>query len=421
MVGTRAEDTLPATPSSVVATLPAAGTTIGRYTVLDKVGSGGMGVVYRAHDPSLDRDVAIKLVRPARMRGRAGVKHRARLLREARALAQLQHQNVIRVYDVGEYGEALFFAMEFVQGMDAAQWLKGERPPWSRIVGVYRAAGRGLSAAHTAGLVHRDFKPANIHVGDDHRVRVLDFGLARDAEDLRIDSESESPRPAGNGANGNDVTTAGVVVGTPAYMAPEQLSGEPADARSDQYSFCLSLWESLFGVLPFKGNDVRSLGFAKAEGDIQKPPADRAVPPALVALLVRGLSVSPQRRFASMPELLRELRGIAETATADAPPPGSNAGQAAGQSKDTTLLPWLACGVASVIAVALWISPPGTQTCHDDDTTTELTDAFRSHFAAGQPELARGVAGELAEHWRARGCPTRSWDWTLLSAPQVES
>jgi serine/threonine protein kinase len=228
----------------------ARGTQVGRYVLLDAVGSGGMGVVYAAYDPELDRKVAIKLLRFDRLGSEAGERDRLRLQREAQAIARLSHPNVVHVYDVGTFGDQVFVAMEFVAGRTLRQWAEEEPRPWREVVDRFALAGRGLAAAHAAGLIHRDFKPDNVLLGDDGRVRVVDFGLARPAGQQPA---PEGERTPSGGTLAHPLTEWGVVVGTPAYMAPEQLRGEASDERSDQLSFCVSLYETLYGERPFPG------------------------------------------------------------------------------------------------------------------------------------------------------------------------
>jgi eukaryotic-like serine/threonine-protein kinase len=275
------------------------GTCIGRYVVIGRIGQGGMGVVYRAYDPELDRPIALKLV-AATDEEAAGAK-RDRLLREAQALARLQHPNVIAVHDVGTFGAFVFIAMDFVEGKTLRAWLR-EKPRRRReILDAFAAAGEGLAAAHRAGLVHRDFKPDNVLVGNDGRVRVLDFGLARDAEsadghtsqprplvdsselDVTVDdrpaakAEATLPRaelpplatpapsslpppsgrsssaPSSGGVNrlATPLTRSDAVIGTPRFMAPEQGRAQKADARADQFSFCVALYHALYGAYPY--------------------------------------------------------------------------------------------------------------------------------------------------------------------------
>jgi serine/threonine protein kinase len=271
---------------------------IGRFTVLRKLGEGGMGVVYAAHDQELDRHVAIKLLRTdASDVGPA----RARLLREARAMAKLSHPNVITIYDVGTIDTRVFIAMELVEGTTLRRWLKARPRTWRGVVERFSEAGRGLAAAHAAGLIHRDFKPDNVLVGDDGRVRVLDFGLAR-----RVDlEEDEPPRPVVDSESSEDrLTVTGAIMGTPAYMAPEQWRGLVVDHRSDQFAFAVALWEGLFGERPFKGGGVHAIATHVLAGERVKPPEDRPVPTWLLRVLERALSTDPADRFGSIDELL---------------------------------------------------------------------------------------------------------------------
>jgi serine/threonine protein kinase len=226
------------------------GMEFGRYKIVHRIGSGGMGTVYLAFDPTLDRKVALKVLHEKV----ASVDTEQRLLREAQAMARLNHPNVVTVHDAGMEEGRPYVAMEYVEGCDLRTWLRKEKRGWTEIVDRFVTAGEGLAAAHAAGLVHRDFKPGNVMVGIDDRVRVTDFGLARAAEagdwetrgttpaSLEIpvaDAESSSPLET-------PLTQAGMVLGTPTYMAPEQALESRADHRSDQYAFCVSLYVALF-------------------------------------------------------------------------------------------------------------------------------------------------------------------------------
>jgi len=281
------------------------GATVGRYVVLDRIGSGGMGVVYAAYDPELDRRVAIKLLRPDRFSSEGG---RLRLLREAQALARLTHPNVVAVYDAGTFGERVFVAMELVEGETLREWLKAGPRSWREVLDRFLPAGRGLAAAHAAGLVHRDFKPENVLLGRDGRVRVVDFGLAKALADA-----AEEPAAAGvaaedsGGALVTPLTEWGVALGTPAYMAPEQLRGTAADARSDQFSFCVALYEALYGERPFAGDGRGEIGEAVLRGEVKEAPAGTKVPGWLRAVVLRGLKVGPEERYPAMDDLLRDL------------------------------------------------------------------------------------------------------------------
>jgi eukaryotic-like serine/threonine-protein kinase len=269
------------------------GTSIGRHRVVGVLGSGAMGVVLAAHDPQLDRRVALKL-----LRGETDAASRARLVREAQAMARLVHPSVVTVYDVGatEGGE-VYLAMELVDGGTLRTWLDAERRTWRDVVGVFAAAGRGLAAAHAAGIVHRDFKPDNVLIGSDGRVRVTDFGLARAGGPVGADEPTLLDL---------DLTATGFFVGTPAYMSPEQFAALACDERSDQFSFCVALFEALWGRRPFPGDTARELANAVARGAMVDIPASD-VPAHVRRAVVRGLAAAPDLRWPSMETLLAEL------------------------------------------------------------------------------------------------------------------
>ncbi len=293
---------------------------IGRFNVLHKLGEGGMGVVYAAHDQDLDRHVAIKLLRTTD--GDLGPA-RARLLREARAMAKLSHPNVITIYDVGTVDDRIFIAMELVKGTTLRRWLAAKPRTWRGVVERFSEAGRGLAAAHGAGLIHRDFKPDNVLVGDDGRVRVVDFGLAR-----RVDLEDTEPTPPSPDLaveTTDRLTLTGAVMGTPAYMAPEQWRGLTVDHRTDQFAFAVALWEALFGVRPFGSGTVHVIVTHVLAGEIASPPEDRPVPTWLRRVLERALSTEPDDRFWSMDELLFVLSRLNRDADDLALPPAETA------------------------------------------------------------------------------------------------
>ncbi|HVE87979.1 MAG TPA: serine/threonine-protein kinase, partial [Myxococcales bacterium] len=217
----------------------APGTRVGRYVVLGAVGSGGMGRVYAAHDPELNRKVALKL---ARRSGPGAEQWRARFLREAHAMASLSHPNVLPIHDVGTHEDSVFLAMELVEGPSLREWLSSPaRPPWRQVARVFADAGRGLAAAHAIHLVHRDFKPANVLLGRDGRARVMDFGLVRALGSAELASPPESPVPAQPAPLSLALTRADTVMGTVGYMAPEQQRARAVDARADQFSFAVAV------------------------------------------------------------------------------------------------------------------------------------------------------------------------------------
>jgi eukaryotic-like serine/threonine-protein kinase len=290
------------------------GGTIGRYLVLSPVGTGAMGVVLAAYDPELDRKIALKLLKP---RGSALRRARERLQREAQALAKLGHPNVVAVYDVGVHDEQLFIAMEFVEGQTLGAWMAaapavstgggvGTSPkappparPWREVLEVFVQAGRGLAAAHDAGLVHRDFKPDNVMLSRDGRVRVMDFGLAR------VDDDASDSRRTTDVVG--SLTQTGALLGTPAYMPLEQFGGGLVDARSDQFSFCVALHEALYGERPFVGETIGELMGGLLEGAVRVPTRGAAVPGWVRVVVLRGLATKPEDRFPSMPALLSAL------------------------------------------------------------------------------------------------------------------
>jgi len=282
---------------------------LGRYVVLDVLGQGAMGVVLRAYDRELDRPVALKVLHQGLVE-----RHAQRLRREAQALAKLSHPNVVQVYEVGEVEGQTFVAMELVKGRTLREWMEQQpRPDWRECVRVFMQVGAGLAAAHERGLIHRDFKPGNAIVDEKGRPRVLDFGLARlggEADDepstitrTRPDVHEGVPLEA-------SLTDTGAVLGTPAYMPPEQMDGGQVDARSDQFSFCVSLYEALHGKRPFEGHTMEALMVAVRAGKIRSAPKPTSVPEPLRKLLLRGLSTDPAERWPSMEALLERLQGL---------------------------------------------------------------------------------------------------------------
>ena len=274
---------------------------LGRYVVLYRLGAGGMGVVYAAYDPNLDRKVALKLLRKASSDPSKRKRGQDRLMAEARALARLSHPNVIAVHDVAVLDGRIVVAMEFVDGETLTTRLAREPMPWKAVVRMLVQAGRGLAAAHGAGLVHRDFKPDNVMLGRDGRVLVMDFGLAREFEpgdsNSLWESGSSGPKPAARTR----------LAGTPAYMAPEQHRGLPVDDRTDQFSFCVTLYEALYGHRPFQAEGAQAALALIDQGDVPPPPNHVKVPHRIRALVLRGLAADPDERFSSMQSLLDAL------------------------------------------------------------------------------------------------------------------
>ncbi|QSQ27567.1 tetratricopeptide repeat protein [Pyxidicoccus parkwayensis] len=274
------------------------GTLLGRYVVLERLGAGGMGVVHAAYDPELDRRVALKLIRFDAVGTAKREEAQARLLREAQATARVVHPNVITIHDVGRFGEHVFLAMELVDGTTLREHIRRQQGPrdWHALLELFLQAGRGLAAAHAQGLVHRDFKPDNVLVGRDGRVRITDFGLARIVEGIDSTREPGAEPLPGVRRDGPPLHS-DWVLGTPAYMSPEQKRGETPDARSDQYSYCVALHEALYGKRPVAGDVANGV----------RPPRDARVPAWVHRTLLQGLASSPEHRHASMDALLRQL------------------------------------------------------------------------------------------------------------------
>ncbi len=308
--------------------LLARGSVVGRYLVLERLGAGGMAVVYRAYDPELARRVALKVQHAPEA---VDVEElRARMLREAQSMARLAHPNVVPIFDVGPFQDGIFLAMELVDGGTLAQWLRTHGGSWRTVLPLLKQAGEGLAAAHRAGVVHRDFKPGNVMVGADGRARVTDFGLARELSGTATDSAMlaigvQTPR------SDEVLTQEGTFMGTPAYMAPEQLELQPADDRSDQFSFCVAAWEALYGQRPFNGPNVLALRNAMNEAP---KGATGDVPAPLRRALERGLAVRREDRFPSMAALLEALE-----------PPGPRAP-----------LKWVAAAGAVTLAGIAWLA-----------------------------------------------------------------
>ena len=276
-----------------------------RYRLLEPLGAGGMGVVYAAFDTKLSRKVAVKRLRETGV-GTPAEKRRGRFLREAQLLASLSHPNVLTVHDVGGADRELYVVMELVDGASVSGWLVATRPRWRAILDVFLQAGRGLVAAHALGIVHRDIKPDNILVAKNGRVLVGDFGLAGLAGNL---TPAGDATPENAAAAPSSLTQTGTVLGTPAYMSPEQHDGKPGDALSDQFSFAVSLYESLHGRRPFAGRTASEIATATRSG--QLAPGGDGVPHALDRVLSTALQPDPGRRFASMEDLLRALERAA--------------------------------------------------------------------------------------------------------------
>ena len=377
------------------------GTQIGRFITVDQLGAGAMGEVVLAYDPDLHRRVAVKVLRAGLMAsgGQSAVQ---RMLREARAMAKVSHPNVITVFEVDQMdtGQS-FIAMEYVDGGTLRTWAKTSRP-WREVVDVYRAAGAGLAAAHAEGLVHRDFKPDNVLIGKDRRVRVTDFGLVgalgedeETAKDDLLSSRSALSRTGKVASPDVTLTRTGSMLGTPAYMAPED--AKRLDAKSDQFSFCVALYEALHGERPYAGDSLLELRSNVCTGKRSPIPSGVDIPRWLSEAIDRGLEVDPDARWPDMPALLRALhhqpgrrpRQIAYGLAAL----GITGGALAVATSGTTPAPPF-CDDGSDETNAVW----------NDDRVNALEAAFTradSANAAAALEAVEATASKFVEAWQA--------------------
>lgn len=280
---------------------------VGRYALLRKVGEGGMGVVYAAYDEQLDRKVALKLLRAEPGSVERQALARARLAREAQAMAKVAHPNVAPIFDVGEHDGKIFVAMEFVAGETLADWVRARSiDDWHEVLAMFVQAGKGLAAAHRAGIVHRDFKPDNVMVGADGRARVLDFGLARShggGEEV-FDADAIAPKDR---ALSKHLTHAHTMLGTPSYMAPEQFRGRAVDPKCDQFAFAVSIYKSIYRASPFAGDELLELMNNVLAGALRPPPASSGVPRWIERVVARGLATDPDARWESLDRMIEEI------------------------------------------------------------------------------------------------------------------
>ena len=349
-----------------------AGPMIGRYHLERELGAGGMGVVHVAFDPDLERRVALKV-----LRGATGEDAAKRLQREARAMARLSHPNVVTVHEVGTAHGRDYVAMELIDGESLAEWLRANEHPPHEIIQAFLAAGRGLAAAHAAGIVHRDFKPHNVLRSHAGRICVTDFGLAREANV----TEAKVPSSSGDHSSLSGLTISGSVLGTPAYMAPEQWDGGEVTPATDQFGYCVALWEALAGERPYRGLTAAELRKQVAEGPQALDASN--IPRRVRAILRRGLDPDPSKRWRSMDELLQRL--------------------ARAERK-----PWMvfaAVGAALIAAAVLVLVLGGKQSTSGcaqpglDPDTVWSEGAVAAVVAAGQGPAAKLLAADHAQ-WK---------------------
>ncbi len=353
---------------------PGPASAIGRFEIVRKLGEGGMGAVYLATDPSLGRRVAIKVLH--RDGGGDTEAARRRLLREAQGTAQLSHEHVVVVHEVGTHDEQVYLAMEYVAGTTLKGWQAGRG--WREILAMYRRAGQGLQAAHDAGLVHRDFKPDNVLVGDDGRVRVTDFGLVAAIDEAALNLSHETAVLRSDLDLAVSMTRTGTVMGTPRYMAPEQHLGEPVDARADQFAFCVALYEAWYRQPPFAGQRYDVMVSHVLASELVRPPSTSDVPTALRDAVLRGLSRQREDRYPSMRDLLAAL-AIPEASAAR--PPAS----------PRPRWPWLAGGLA-VVAIGAVLVGHGRHRPSQAEGATTADQADVDKAFASPSERSNGSA-----------------------------
>lgn len=366
---------------------------LGRYVLLEELGRGGMGIVHAAYDERLGRKVAIKIVRD---RDEIGRRDQARLLREAQAMAQLTHPNIVTVFDVGTSDQGIFLAMEYVPGVTLEDYLE-DAPPARRIIRTFIEAGQGLIAAHEQGIIHRDFKPANVLIGRDGRIKVADFGLA--ALDDSSDSSTGSSAGTAEALNEN-MTQPGARIGTPAYMAPEQHQGKGATGLSDQFSFCVSLWEGLYGQHPFPAPTQFSRAERVTAGKIDPPKNPGRAPDAIRRLLEKGMSPHPDDRHRSMKELVHLLQHTLSLGLGDDLPDAAPAPQGS-DDKSTILLRYRLLEphpASALLHVALdqltgtflaiqWAGATTNGVMSASTTETQLSDQYRALDGVRHPNI----------------------------------
>jgi serine/threonine protein kinase/tetratricopeptide (TPR) repeat protein len=312
-------DARPALGANGCVEILARGSTVGRYLVLERIGAGAMGVVYAAYDPELDRKIALKLLRPQQTEGDQ-TRRQARLIREAKAVAKVSHPNVVSIFDVGVHDGHVFMAMEHLAGGTLRNWVATKKPTWREIIKMYNEVGHGLAAAHGEGLIHRDFKPDNVLLDKNGVPKVVDFGLVRlvaagaaltgsgpTDRDTAVAKAPLTPELHEAAGSPGALTRTGAVTGTPAYMAPEQFHAHAVDARTDQFAFCVALYEALHGERPFAGGNVIALADSVIHGRLRSSPKNSQIPSWVRACIVQGLKTNPLQRHAGFKELLASL------------------------------------------------------------------------------------------------------------------
>ena len=325
-----------------------AGDAVGPYQILAFIGRGGFGEVYQALDPRLERKVAVKVLRPELAEDFERLR---RFEQETRAVARLNHPNIVHVFDTGVHDGMPYLAMEWIDGPSLRALMGGKPVPWRRATELAVQIAAGLGAAHDAAIVHRDLKPENVLIGQDGRVRIVDFGLAKRFQQVSFDSQAltlASLEPS--------VSEAGALVGTLAYMAPEQLDGRTVDGRADLFALGVILWEMITGSAPFAGETTVDLMHAILREDLPDLPAALALPPLLERVLRRCLEKDPAGRFRSARDLGFSLEATLGPAAPAVPAPGARRRSRRILGAAAALV--LAAGAGAALGLLLRPAPP---------------------------------------------------------------
>jgi tetratricopeptide (TPR) repeat protein len=391
---------------------------VGRYRIVEHLGTGGGGSVYRAHDPQLSRDIALKVLHRRHGLHVDDDEYSRRLLREAKTLAKLSHPNVVAAYDVGSFEGSLFVAMELVQGESLREWLLREKPDRQRVLRVLIAIGRGLIAAHAAGVMHRDIKPANVMVSPEGGVRIVDFGLARA---LRSNTEVANPRVehasdpiAFSVSPSNEATETAQLSGTPGYIAPEILRGESViDAQVDQYSYAVTAFQALTGQKPYPGNTLQEYWDALMRDE--RTPWPRSIPRRIRRVIERGLASRHEERYPNMRALVEALEKASEPNRIPAAVAALGLGTALIVATTLTVKErsqWAACRVDAASFAGIWdgerrarveqalLSTGRFNASEAFGLFAERVDAFQRDWLSMKQEacLATYVRDEQSEH-----------------------
>lgn len=329
----------------------------GRYRIVKELGKGTMGVVYEAHDPQIDRLVALKILRPDRMVNEAYV---GRFLKEARAIGRLAHPSIVTIYDVGEDNDTIYIAMEYLKGAPFNEVIRSGSLSVARSIDIARQVAEALDYAHKHAIIHRDIKPSNIILTEDYKPKLTDFGIARIEDSATLYQ-----------------TQAGEILGTPVYMSPEQAMGQTVDGRSDLYALGVILYEMIVGRRPFTGNNIAAILRAITQDTPESPAdVDPFISTALSDLIMKSIAKDPSERFQTGRQMADALASVATRAEAPSPATGKDkepAGAPSGGRKTIGIIAALVVAVC-IVGGAYFLIRGNGQGVAPDQTTTVETD-----------------------------------------------